>query len=108
VSKVEITDLYRVFSEIAPDGWVDRSRFKNALEILESHGLNPHLRDLSSDKIFELLDINKDNKVDFKEFISGFALLCKGSTEDKIRSFILQVDKYSFSYGKLTRRFLRC
>ena len=91
MSQVEINDLYKVFTQVAPEGWVDREKFSVALTILESHGLNAHLRDQSYDKIFDLLDINKDNKVDFKEFISGFALLCKGTNEDKIRSktFIL-------------------
>ena len=82
---MEINSLYKEFSKIAPSGSVDRTKFQDALQALERHGLNEIANTPYSDRLFTLLDINEDGVVDFKEFISGFALLCKGSVEDKIK-----------------------
>mmetsp|Transcript_9559 Transcript_9559/g.11810 ORF Transcript_9559/g.11810 Transcript_9559/m.11810 type:complete len:190 (-) Transcript_9559:2-571(-) len=93
LDKVEINSLYKEFSKIAPSGSVDRTKFQDALQALERHGLNEIANTPYSDRLFTLLDINEDGVVDFKEFISGFALLCKGSVEDKIKVSFNAYDK---------------
>jgi len=37
------------------------------------------------DRLFDLLDTNGDAVLDVQEFISGLALLCKGSPEEKLK-----------------------
>lgn len=86
MDKVKITSLHEVFAKVAPNGAVSREKFQDALKALEDEGLKEIANTPYSDRLFTLLDINEDGVVDFKEFISGFALLCSGSVDDKIRS----------------------
>lgn len=37
-----------------------------------------------AERMFELLDLNKDGTVDLQEFISGLSFLCKGTVEEKL------------------------
>ena len=85
MDKVKITSLHDVFLQVAPNGEVTREQFQIALKTLEKEGLNEIANTPYADRLFTLLDINEDGVVDFKEFISGFALLCSGSIDDKIR-----------------------
>eukprot|EP00011_Vannellida_sp_DIVA3-517-6-12_P015261 CAMPEP_0114632040 /NCGR_PEP_ID=MMETSP0168-20121206/14724_1 /TAXON_ID=95228 ORGANISM="Vannella sp., Strain DIVA3 517/6/12" /NCGR_SAMPLE_ID=MMETSP0168 /ASSEMBLY_ACC=CAM_ASM_000044 /LENGTH=207 /DNA_ID=CAMNT_0001843627 /DNA_START=64 /DNA_END=687 /DNA_ORIENTATION=- len=93
LDKVEIKDVYNVFLKVAPNGAVDRAQFKESLEILEESGLKRIARTPYAERLFTLLDKNGDGVVDFKEFVSGFALLCKGTAEDKIRYSFSAYDK---------------
>ena len=99
MNRVEIKNLYQVFHEIAPEGFVDRRKFKEALKILEKEGLNDIADTPYADRLFTLLDVNEDNVVDFKEFIAGFALLCKGTPEEKIRGLIPLTRTNNYAYN---------
>jgi len=82
--KVEVKALYETFMSLNPEGRVDKETFKKGLIKLESAGLN-NLQDTPfSDRLFHLLDSNKDGVVDLREFVSGLSMLCKGSIEEKL------------------------
>ncbi|KYQ89745.1 calcium-binding protein [Tieghemostelium lacteum] len=84
--KVEATKLYEVFYELSQGGKIplNREQFKQGLTKLESCGLKNLDNTPFSDRLFELLDVNKDNTVDLQEFVGGLSILCKGSVEEKL------------------------
>lgn len=85
VDKVEAKKLYSAFISVADkDGCVDRAGFQQALRKLEDDGLKKITDIPFVDRLFEIFDVNGDAKVDMKEFITGLAMLCKGSNEEKI------------------------
>jgi len=84
VDQVEVRKLYDIFSSTALDGKLDRNNFFAALSKLEEAGLK-NLNDTPfGDRLFEMLDVNKDGVVDLQEFISGLSFLCKGTVEEKL------------------------
>ncbi|GAM17941.1 hypothetical protein SAMD00019534_011160 [Acytostelium subglobosum LB1] len=84
--KVEVKKLYEVFSEISEGGRkpLDRAQFKLGLNKLSHCGLKNLDGTPFPDRLFDLLDINKDNTVDLQEFVGGLSMLCKGSIEEKL------------------------
>lgn len=84
VDKVEVKELYDIFKSISPDSAVDRETFKKGLSKLTTVGLK-HIDDTPfADRLFDLLDTNRDGVVDLGEFVCGLSLLCKGSVEEKL------------------------
>jgi len=82
--KVEVKELYDIFKSISPDSAVDRETFKKGLSKLTTVGLK-HIDDTPfADRLFDLLDTNRDGVVDLGEFVCGLSLLCKGSVEEKL------------------------
>lgn len=53
--------------------------------------LSPWGQGIQSDKLmlrgFTLLDKNRDNSINFKEFVSIFGIMCKGDLQDKLKLF---------------------
>ncbi|EAL70283.1 hypothetical protein ACTFIW_003916 [Dictyostelium discoideum] len=84
--KVEAKKLYEVFYDLSNGGKepLNRDRFKEGLTKLESCGLKNLDNSPFGDRLFDLLDTNKDNTVDLQEFISGLSILCKGTAEEKL------------------------
>ncbi|EGC30631.1 hypothetical protein DICPUDRAFT_58183 [Dictyostelium purpureum] len=84
--KVEAKKLFEVFSELSNGGKVplNRQQFKDGLSKLEQCGLKNLDNTPFGDRLFDLLDTNKDGSVDLQEFISGLSILCKGSVEEKL------------------------
>jgi len=82
--KVEVKSLYATFNECSTDGKLDRPAFKKAIGKLEEVGLKKMDDTPFPDRMFELLDLNKDGTVDLQEFISGLSFLCKGTPEEKL------------------------
>eukprot|EP01132_Coremiostelium_polycephalum_P011213 gene11213-13738_t len=84
--KVEVKKLYEVFSELSEGGKkpLTREQFKEGLHRLQSCGLKNIDNTPFADRLFDLLDVNKDNTVDLQEFVGGLSLLCKGTVEEKL------------------------
>eukprot|EP01104_Vermistella_antarctica_P009865 TRINITY_DN258_c0_g1_i1.p1 TRINITY_DN258_c0_g1~~TRINITY_DN258_c0_g1_i1.p1 ORF type:complete len:225 (+),score=87.83 TRINITY_DN258_c0_g1_i1:57-731(+) len=82
--KVEVKALYDVFTQLAPEGSVDKAQFKAGLGKLEAAGLRNLDDSPFGDRLFTLLDLNSDGRVDLAEFVTGLSLLCKGSVEEKL------------------------
>lgn len=77
----EIKALWFHFKEISSteedDGIIDRTEFQTAMLFRDSVLL---------DRIFRIFDTNKDEKINFAEFISCLSVLSnKASTEEKLR-----------------------
>jgi len=82
--QVEVRKLYDIFTATALEGKLDRNNFFASLSKLEQAGLK-NLNDTPfGDRLFEMLDLNKDGVVDLQEFISGLSFLCKGTVEEKL------------------------
>ena len=97
VDQVEVRKLYDIFSSTALDGKLDRNNFFAALSKLEEAGLK-NLNDTPfGDRLFEMLDVNKDGVVDLQEFISGLSFLCKGTVEEKLERKNIS---YYANYGR--------
>ena len=45
-------------------------------------------RNLISDRIFAFFDQNQDSLIDFREFVSGLGVLCKGTLDEKIHRML--------------------
>lgn len=86
VDKVEVSKLYDVFMSISDQGKtpLDKATFKKGLQMLKEAGLKNLDDSPFGERLFSLLDINKDNTVDLQEFVTGLSLLCKGTPEEKL------------------------
>eukprot|EP00013_Stygamoeba_regulata_P022430 CAMPEP_0177653016 /NCGR_PEP_ID=MMETSP0447-20121125/13483_1 /TAXON_ID=0 /ORGANISM="Stygamoeba regulata, Strain BSH-02190019" /LENGTH=229 /DNA_ID=CAMNT_0019156389 /DNA_START=195 /DNA_END=884 /DNA_ORIENTATION=+ len=82
--KVEVKNLYEVFQSVAEDNCVKRDKFKMALQKLKDCGLKLEDNHPFADRLFEILDRNKDGVVDLQEFITGLSCLAKGTAEEKL------------------------
>eukprot|EP01133_Synstelium_polycarpum_P012240 gene12240-14341_t len=84
--KVEVRKLYEVFSELSEGGKkpLNRDQFKAGLVKLEQCGLKSLDNTPFPDRLFDLLDINRDNTVDLQEFVGGLSMLCKGTVDEKL------------------------
>jgi len=108
----EIVKLYEHFktlskesSKDADDGYVDKNEFHTILGLKES---------LFVDRMFILFDADKDNRIDFKEFLCGLSIFSeKGTMDEKLKfSFkIYDIDGDSFisklELGKLLEASLK-
>eukprot|EP01119_Soliformovum_irregulare_P016309 TRINITY_DN46_c0_g1_i1.p2 TRINITY_DN46_c0_g1~~TRINITY_DN46_c0_g1_i1.p2 ORF type:complete len:234 (+),score=74.28 TRINITY_DN46_c0_g1_i1:57-758(+) len=85
--KVEVSKLYETFMSISNGGHtpLDRETFRKGLGLLESAGLKNLDDSPFVDRLFSLLDVNGDARVDLTEFITGLSLLCKGTPEEKLK-----------------------
>ncbi|EGG22713.1 calcium-binding protein [Cavenderia fasciculata] len=74
------------FTELSDGGKkpLNRDQFKQGLNKLEQAGLKNLDNTPFPDRLFDLLDINKDNTVDLQEFVGGLSMLCKGSIDEKL------------------------
>ncbi|GAM20410.1 hypothetical protein SAMD00019534_035850, partial [Acytostelium subglobosum LB1] len=84
--KVEVKKLYEVFLELSDGGKkpLNRDQFRQGLVKLQQAGLKNLDNTPFPDRLFDLLDINKDNTVDLQEFVGGLSMLCKGTVEEKL------------------------
>ena len=76
-------DHYLTISSIdTDDGFIDRSEFYQAMGIDGDS--------FFMERMFGLFDEDGDNQINFREFVSGLAILAsRASTEDKIKCALL-------------------
>jgi len=82
---VEVTNLYKVFTEVAKDGKVDGQQFHTCLAKLAEYGFQAPKDKNFPELLFHMLDTNNDGNIDLKEFIGGLSVLCKGTPDEKIK-----------------------
>ncbi len=78
--------MYDTFMSLSRGGKepLDREKFRAGLGKLEACGLKNLDDSPFVDRLFTLLDTNRDNTVDLQEFITGLSMLCKGTVEEKL------------------------
>jgi len=82
---VEVTNLFKVFNEVARNGKVDGQQFHTCLIRLAEFGFQAPKDKNFPELLFHMLDANNDGSIDLKEFIGGLSVLCKGTPDEKIK-----------------------
>lgn len=76
----EIKALKERFEKIAPKGSMSEEQFKQTLGML---GMTPN--DYIPNRMFSVFDSNGDGVLTFEEYVRAFAVLLRGSEEDRMR-----------------------
>jgi Ca2+-binding EF-hand superfamily protein len=90
---VEIEDLFEQFKSLANSrGGIDKQTFEHCLGPL---GV---ARNLITERLFAFFDQDSNGRIDFSELVCGLSVLCKGTSEEKIkyafRGYDLDSDGY--------------
>eukprot|EP01100_Stratorugosa_tubuloviscum_P005190 TRINITY_DN2354_c1_g1_i1.p1 TRINITY_DN2354_c1_g1~~TRINITY_DN2354_c1_g1_i1.p1 ORF type:complete len:221 (-),score=123.75 TRINITY_DN2354_c1_g1_i1:124-786(-) len=93
ISELDIGQVYEKFIRAAPNGVITRDIFCREISNLEELGLTNVRGTPFGEKLFDFLDTDKSGTLDKKEFITGFALVGKGSIEDKLKLTFKLFDK---------------
>jgi Ca2+-binding EF-hand superfamily protein len=91
--QVEIEDLFEQFKSLANSrGGIDKQTFEHCLGPL---GV---ARNLITERLFAFFDQDSNGRIDFSELVCGLSVLCKGTSEEKIkyafRGYDLDSDGY--------------
>lgn len=83
---MEVNKLYETFLSISNNGKepLNKEKFRAGLGKLEACGLRNLEDSPFVERLFTLLDTDKNGTVDLQEFVSGLSLLCKGTPEEKL------------------------
>ncbi|EGG17837.1 calcium-binding protein [Cavenderia fasciculata] len=74
----ELKSLYKQFKKDSPTGMINKEDFK---EIITQMGIgDAFLHEL----LFNVFDKNKDNTINFQEFVCGLSSITRGTPEEKI------------------------
>ncbi|XP_075325861.1 guanylyl cyclase-activating protein 2-like [Odontesthes bonariensis] len=102
VTLQNIQDLYRKFASECPSGNLHLHEFKRIFGVSSSSSEE----ELAYVEIvFHSFDTNKDNKIDFMEFVAAVNLILRGKLEDKLRWSFKVYDRDG--NGSLTRQEVR-
>lgn len=93
VDQVEIEDLFEQFKSLANSrSGIDKQTFEHCLGPL---GV---ARNLITERLFAFFDQDSNGRIDFSELVCGLSVLCKGTSEEKIkyafRGYDLDSDGY--------------
>eukprot|EP01094_Clydonella_sp_ATCC50884_P016921 TRINITY_DN2862_c1_g1_i1.p1 TRINITY_DN2862_c1_g1~~TRINITY_DN2862_c1_g1_i1.p1 ORF type:complete len:238 (+),score=71.80 TRINITY_DN2862_c1_g1_i1:218-931(+) len=83
---VEVQKLHEIFNQVgAGNEYINAVDFRRCLALLQKHGLHRNVMNTPfGQRLFEILDENDDDRVNFREFVAGMSLLCKGTPEEKL------------------------
>jgi serine/threonine-protein phosphatase 2B regulatory subunit len=89
VTEDEVKKLHAHFKSISTsiqdDGVIDLAEFQQALGLKNS---------AFADRLFHVFDLNKDDVINFKEFVCGLSVFCsKGTLEEKLQLSFRIYDK---------------
>lgn len=80
LSVKEVSALKERFEKIAPKGFMTREQFKLTLGML---GMTPN--DYIPNRMFVVFDANGDGVLTFEEYLRSFAVLLRGTEDDRLR-----------------------
>jgi len=79
-TKEEITDWFREFSKDCPRGKLNKQDFIKIYNSIFPKGDATKF----AEHVFRTFDTNKDGKIDFREFICGMSITCRGSIDMRL------------------------
>eukprot|EP00124_Ichthyophonus_hoferi_P000550 Ihof_evm3s21 gene=Ihof_evmTU3s21 len=81
--QVELEALYEQYKSLStadgPEGGIEKETFEHSLGPLGSE------KNLVTERIFKFFDKNGDGLIDFSEMVGGMSVLCKGTTQEKLK-----------------------
>ena len=80
LSQKEVHALHARFRKIAPKGFMTRDQFKHTLGML---GMTPN--DYIPNRMFSVFDSNGDGVLTFSEYLESFAVLLRGTEEERMQ-----------------------
>ena len=80
LSAKEVVAMHARFSKIAPRGYMTKEQFKQTLGML---GMTPN--DYLPHRMFSVFDANGDGVLTFDEYLASFAVLLRGSDEERMK-----------------------
>ena len=80
LSAKEVRALQERFFKIAPRGYMTREQFRSTLGML---GMTPN--DYLPNRMFAVFDADKDGVLTFAEYLKSFAVLLRGSEEERMK-----------------------
>jgi len=86
-SRLPMNEILIVFRDAAREGVIDRSTFERGFaKICKGDGQDQKILKLVANRIFDVFDRDGNGTVDHSEFVAGLSLLCRASSDDKIRA----------------------
>jgi len=86
-SRIPMNEILAVFRNAAKEGTIDRSTFERCFQnVCQGDGQDEKILKLVADRVFDVFDRDGNGIVDHSEFVAGLSLLCKASSDDKIRA----------------------
>jgi len=86
-SRLPMKDILTVFRDAAKEGVIDRPTFERCFaKVCEGDGQDVQILNLVAGRIFDVFDRDGNGIVDHSEFVAGLSLLCRATSDDKIRA----------------------
>jgi Ca2+-binding EF-hand superfamily protein len=88
----DVKDVFEIFAEAAPDGYLTKQSFQRSFDLLIDSG-GGHANDSEAnaasmviDRLFSVFDADDSGTVDFGELASGLSIMCGSSMDDKVKA----------------------
>ena len=94
LSPDEIKEWHKIFHRDHPQGYLSRKNFREMYRNMNPKG---NAREFSQ-TMFQVMDLDGDNKIDFREFILAFSVCSKGTLVEKANWVFNRYDKNNNGY----------
>jgi len=87
-SSLPLTDILQIFRSAAKSGLIDRITFEKCFADVmpPTDEQDAKIVKLVADRLFDIFDGDGNGYVDHAEFVAGLSLLCRASSDDKIKA----------------------
>jgi Ca2+-binding EF-hand superfamily protein len=78
VDQKELKAMYKQFKKESPEGTIGKEEFKDVMQ--QMGVVDEFLQNL----IFNVFDDNKDNTINFQEFVTALSVMTRGDPQEKL------------------------